>query len=638
MYRCIRSVALAATFPVTLAVLRRQRSSQSTPAAVDSADLLQTNAAATKAGVETLGPAVSSRFFGAMNLGESTSDEAFYHTVPGDDLGLVGYTETGSASAQSQVFAETPSAGSKEVWQTFWPGSASVPTNRIGPKPRWAYSNTEFMQPYTTSGDGVPRQGLKAARWFDNSVLQYNGMGQPQLPPFGVGARLVESSAASTSWVQRAVNTSLLCKEAGCTATSKLQVFDPQQEEAQLCRLTIEVHPTDYDNLWSKEFVRIWKINEHLATARCDPHALGCNASAWRPLVPCLQDLNVDHLLAETGSLLIEGSINKMVDECPYHGYLLNGMAVVTCMARKKVAEKALAAPHAAFGGAPSDARLTARDLSDGELKRSLVSAGGAGALQAAGLSGVGQDAGLNGVRFAHLDGTAADDANGLLGAAGGAAVLGSDGAGNGSSGTGSLSDESRALLGDRAAELDDGALAAAGLNATEIAELRAKMKANFLADALAPGAVLSNTTSMQCCEPGCAVMSEIHVDPIFLRAGATCLMNFTVVQTDFDEAVGNDVERIEFIHVEGLGNISEGVKPGRNPCTEEYSTGKTVPMEDRVFTVIRNRNVTAAIMAPPMGMLVVGSKISPQVDDCSANGVLFDSQVTLSCKLPEKS
>lgn len=267
-----------------------------------------------------------------------------------------------------------------------------------------------------------------------------------------------------------------------------------------------------------------------------------------------------------------------------------------------------------------------------------MVSAGGAGALQAAGLSGVGQDAGLNGVRFAHLDGTAADDANGLLGAAGGAAVLGSDGAGNGSSGTGSLSDETRALLGDRAAELDDAALAAAGLNATEIAELRAKMKADFLADALAPGAVLSNTTSMQCCEPGCAVMSEIHVDPIFLRAGATCLMNFTVVQTDFDEAVGNDVERIEFIHVEGLGNISEGVKPGRNPCTEEYSTGKTVPMEDRVFTVIRNRNVTAAIMAPPMGMLVVGSKISPQVDDCSANGVLFDSQVTLSCKLPEKS
>ncbi|CAE7334939.1 unnamed protein product [Symbiodinium sp. CCMP2456] len=510
----------------------------------------------------------SPRFFGAMNLGESTSDEAFSHTDAGDDLGLVGYTETGSASAESQVFAETPSAGSKEAWQTFWPGSASVPTNRIGPKPSWVYSNTEFMQPYTTSGEGVPRQGLKAARWFDNSVLQYNGMGQPQLPPFGVGARLVESSAASTSWVQRAVNTSLLCKEAGCTATSKLQVFDPRQEEAQLCRLTIEVHPTDYDNLWSKEFVRIWKINEHLATARCDPHALGCNASAWRPLVPCLQDLNVDHLLAETGSLLIEGSINKMVDECPYHGYLLNGVAVVTCMARKKVAEKALAAPHASFGGAPSDARLTARDLSNGELKRSLVAAGGAGALQAAGLNGVGQDAGLNGVRFAHLDGTAADDANGLLGAAGGAAVLGSDGAGNGSSGTGSLSDETRALLGDRAAELDDAALAAAGLNAEEIAELRAKARANFLADALAPGAVLSNTTSMQCCEPGCAVMSEIHVDPIFLRAGATCLMNFTVVQTDFDEAVGNDVERIEFIHVEGLGNISEGVKPGRN-CNE---------------------------------------------------------------------
>ena len=26
------------------------------------------------------------------------------------------------------------------------------------------------------------------------------------------------------------------------------------------------------------------------------------------------------------------------------------------------------------------------------------------------------------------------------------------------------------------------------------------------------------------------------------------------------------------------------------------------------------------------------------QVDDCAADGVLFDSQVTVSCKLPEKS
>ncbi|CAE7487161.1 unnamed protein product, partial [Symbiodinium pilosum] len=527
-------------------------------------------------------------------------------------------------------------------------------TNRIGPKPTWQYSNTEYMQTYTTDG-GLPSKGLKAARWFDNSVLQYNGMGQPQLPPSGVGARLAESSAFSTSWVQRAVNTSLLCKEAGCTATSKLQVFDPQQEEAQLCRLTIEVHPTDYDNTWSKEFVRIWKVNEHLATAKCDPHALGCNASAWRPLVPCLQDLSVDNLLAETGSLVIEGSINKMVDECPYQGYLLNGVAVVTCMARKKVALHAVAAPHAGQGGAPSNSRVRASDLSDADLQRTLIAAGVSGAgLSAAGLGRGGSSGGGftgNGLRFAHLgdllgnenagngEGSlgssgaagAAGAGEGLLGAAGGGAVRGP---GLGNETAAASSNAVAALLRNGAAGLDDATLAAAGLNSSEIAKLRA----NILADALAPGSVLSNTTSMKCCEPGCAVRSEIIVDPIFLRAGATCLMNFTVVQTDFDEAVGNDVERIEFIHIEGAGNISQGVKPGRNPCTEEFSTGKTVPMEDRVFTVIANRNVTAAILAPPVGMLVVDSKISPQVDDCAADGVLFDSQVTVSCKLPEKS
>eukprot|EP00913_Durusdinium_trenchii_P035973 g33657.t1 len=213
------------------------------------------------------------------------------------------------------IFAETPSAGSKEAWQTYWPGSASVVTNRIGPQPSWQLSNTEYMEPYLVAGensDGTGGQSKKAARWFDTSVLRYNGMGQPQLPPSGTGARLEEAQALGDSWVQRAVNTSLLCKEAGCTASSKLTVFDPKKEETQRCRLSIHVHPTDYDNQWGQEFIKLWKVNDHMATAMCLPNALGCNASAWRPLIPCLQDLSVDHLLAESGgSLSIQGSINK---------------------------------------------------------------------------------------------------------------------------------------------------------------------------------------------------------------------------------------------------------------------------------------------------------------------------------------
>lgn len=485
------------------------------------------------------------------------------------------------------IFAETPSAGSKEAWQTYWPGSASVVTNRIGPQPSWQLSNTEYMEPYLVAGensDGTGGQSKKAARWFDTSVLRYNGMGQPQLPPSGTGARLEEAQALGDSWVQRAVNTSLLCKEAGCTASSKLTVFDPKKEETQRCRLSIHVHPTDYDNQWGQEFIKLWKVNDHMATAMCLPNALGCNASAWRPLIPCLQDLSVDHLLAESGgSLSIQGSINKLVDECPYQGYLLNAVAAVTCMARPKQHAVPIDAPLAQFGGAALGARV------QGPAGAATLGAGpgGPGGPGAGGTGGGGALTGRLGP-FGYIY-SALGYAPGLV-----------PGSRSGAPGA---------------------------VNATELKML--------MRDRLDPGMSFSVDSTLRCCAPGCATRGIIEVDPVLLRAGATCLLNFSVVQTDYDEAVGNDIERIEFIAVSGLGNVSKNIKPGRNPCTEEYSTGVAIPDKDKVKTIVSNQNVTAQLWSQPLGQLIIDSKISEQVDDCAYEDAFFHGVAVVTCTLP---
>jgi hypothetical protein len=63
--------------------------------------------------------------------------------------------------------------------------------------------------------------------------------------------------------------------------------------------------------------------------------ARGCNATASRPLYSCLRELDVDHVVDPSkGSMVVEGRLNKMVDECPYNGNFLSAVAVVTCLVR----------------------------------------------------------------------------------------------------------------------------------------------------------------------------------------------------------------------------------------------------------------------------------------------------------------
>jgi len=108
--------------------------------------------------------------------------------------------------------------------------------------------------------------------------------------------------------------------------------------------------------------------------------------------------------------------------------------------------------------------------------------------------------------------------------------------------------------------------------------------------------------------------------------------MNVTVQQTDFDETVGVP-EEIEFLTL-GDGhnseNISTKVKPGRNPCTEEYTTGK--PAKNRTFALVTNKDITKEVLAQPLGYLHIGGKISQQVDECASNDMLLDGLVEVAC------
>jgi len=506
------------------------------PQAGDEASLLQRSSATSQGGAKEPQPP---NFFDEFDQGESTIDEAFYANVDFPaHLENSALISGDSPGVDEKFFVETPSAGEHEAWQTY-PGLNDVPANRQAHEGTWLHGEKGFWQKYSGSefGFGASSNTANDASWVDGMTENYNGLGESQLPPPTDAKRLLDV-LPNQSWVQRAVNTTLTCQGAGCTALSQLNVFNAETEEVQYCRLNIDVHPTDYDNALSREHIKFFKVNNHMASGQCQVHQLmGCNASAWRPLVPCLQDLPVDHLLSN-GKLVIEGQINNMVDECPFEGNLLSGVAMVTCMARDKVKFKGRKAAKVA--GAWAD-------------------------------GGAGSGSGLNRLSSTSV-GNASDKPN---------------------------------------------------------------RTAPPLYEDLLPGSTHSYEARLQCGSPGCTARTLMNIDTQVLRAGAICMMSISVVQTDFDESVQNDTERIEFIRVEGLGNVSSNVKPGRNPCTEAYSSGTPVSLLDTVYQVVESVNVTDAVRQQPFGRLVLDGKISLQVDDCGSNDNLLDGKVMVECKIP---
>lgn len=137
------------------------------------------------------------------------------------------------------------------------------------------------------------------------------------------------------AWQIRSVNGTMTCKDPGCTANQSITVFDPSTEQATFCHLSLLVHNTDFDDLYSGERLTEIRANGHVVNTDCFPMASGCSATEPRPLFPCLTDLPVDAIWElGSGSVRVSASIPDVVDECPMNGNMLSTIPIVTCLVR----------------------------------------------------------------------------------------------------------------------------------------------------------------------------------------------------------------------------------------------------------------------------------------------------------------
>jgi len=207
----------------------------------------------------------------------------------------------------------------------------------------------------------------KDAAWFDIGADQYDGFGRPRLP-----SDLSDKYYAEWSEMKRMMN--LTCADPGCTANGTLQVFENLSvEEYKMCRLSVMLRATDFDDEYSRETVEWLTVNEKEVMRNFTPMAKGCgnlkpdvitslvetsqhaskngskttsNATSSgtpsgasflvgdSPLYGFLSDIDVQELLGSNGSLNIVGKISKYVDECPIDGNHFSAVAIVTCFHR----------------------------------------------------------------------------------------------------------------------------------------------------------------------------------------------------------------------------------------------------------------------------------------------------------------
>lgn len=239
-------------------------------------------------------------------------------------------------------FEESKSGGYKDAWQTFYPALGTVPGNRVATGSWYTGTGGIWQQSYQTP-NGLSAQGPRPG-WFDESVNQFDGFGREKFPALG-------SPRNYLYWEERSVNTTLFCKEPGCIANVSLHVpFSGNKDLYKFCKLSVMFHPTDYDDMYSGERVEWIQVNNRNVSTDCRPFASGCNQSAQRPLLPCVDSLPVDQLMSKNGVLHIAAKIPEVVDECPYQGNLLSAVPMLTCL----VAPKSVALPRRRVNPVPS--------------------------------------------------------------------------------------------------------------------------------------------------------------------------------------------------------------------------------------------------------------------------------------------
>mmetsp|Transcript_148000 Transcript_148000/g.368871 ORF Transcript_148000/g.368871 Transcript_148000/m.368871 type:complete len:563 (-) Transcript_148000:28-1716(-) len=278
----------------------------------------------------------SASFFGDFSEGESTFDHEVVRITEHVHEGF----EPKAADPYANVgvhpaawYHESQSAGARGAWQTHYPAITTGLAGRDADPPGWKVdASGRWIQEYNfvpSDGGGNDEHGVRNAGWFDASVRQLDGYGRPRQPMPETGRRLVMAD----SWNPQSVNTTLTCKDPGCTANSALQVFDPSLQRATHCMLSVFFHPTDFDDQYSGERVTFIKVNNVTVNTDCFPMVSSCNATTQGPMFACVRDLSLDGIVdPQQGVLDISAQISEVVDECPYQGNLLSGVPMVTCL------------------------------------------------------------------------------------------------------------------------------------------------------------------------------------------------------------------------------------------------------------------------------------------------------------------
>jgi hypothetical protein len=300
-----------------------------------------------RAGLRTAGAAkkhnqgpVSAGFFNSFSEGESTYD---VEALSRKDSGLIVRPEhplSDGGVKPSGWFHESKSNGDTQAFQTHYPAVKRGVASRAvgGGLGEWHLNGYgDWVQDYKHS-KLHQGQAHKSPMWFDSSVGQFDGYGRSRMPyPDSV------QFMTADGWMERTINTTLTCATSGCTASSLLQAFDPETEEASHCHFSLHLHPTDFDDMYSGERLNFISLNGVTVNNDCFPMTSGCNETTQAALFTCLNAMPLDNIVnSSVGTIEVSAQISDVVDECPYEGNLLSGVPMVTCLVRqKKLAEPA---------------------------------------------------------------------------------------------------------------------------------------------------------------------------------------------------------------------------------------------------------------------------------------------------------
>mmetsp|Transcript_22928 Transcript_22928/g.48022 ORF Transcript_22928/g.48022 Transcript_22928/m.48022 type:complete len:624 (-) Transcript_22928:35-1906(-) len=482
-----------------------------------------------------------------------------------------------------QWFQESPSAGPKQAWQTYDPETEDVSWRAKAPD--WQLRGFGRLQqdwaPVESREKGnADREDGKEAAWFDTLVDQYDWFGRPRAPT-------PESPKFYVEWSRVSRTADLSCGPPGCVAETSLKVFENASEmEYKMCQLSVMVHATDFDDQYGREKIEWILINNKEAVRDFAPQApKGCETN--------------DNMADLHGSDVTEQKLSNLSKSS------LLAVASKPDVKTKQTPNKATSQQtdagesNASHELPKSQSQQTDAGKSNAshDLPKSQsqqTDAGKSNASHELLLYPIIRDLPLEGLI----------DENGELKISGKISPAVDECPVNGNHLSG---------------------MVAVACFARPIVTLPPTTTTTTVTVTTTVTQIFKTSDSQHfsCEEPGCTATTVLVVDDFNLTS-RKCKLTVRINETDFDEQDGT-TERVEWIKVGG-SNITENLKPGKNPC-QEAASGK--PREYVNFTMIDGKDVADKIAD---GMLFVSMKISDMVDECSVDGRLLDGQADLSC------